>query len=109
MSNPRLTLVVALWLKDDNVAAFESFEEQAAAVMARHDGRIESVVRCSGNSGEPFEVHIVTFPDAAALRAYREDALMAALRPLRERAIARTEIWLGEERAPYGRSPASAR
>jgi uncharacterized protein (DUF1330 family) len=90
VSDPRLTLIVNLWLKEPDIPAFEAFERQAAAVMARHGGRVESVVRCSGAAGEPFEVHVVTFPDAAALAAYREDPRMADLRPLRERVIART-------------------
>jgi uncharacterized protein (DUF1330 family) len=97
-----VTLVVSLWLATDDVAAFESFERRAAEVMAPHGGRIASVVRCAGDPGEPFEVHVVTFPSAAALRAYREDPRHAELRELRERVIARTDIWSGEARRPYG-------
>jgi antibiotic biosynthesis monooxygenase (ABM) superfamily enzyme len=108
MSDSRITLIVSLWLEQPDVAAFEAFERQAAAVMARHGGRIESVVRCSGDAGEPFEVHVVTFPNAAALAAYRGDPRMADLRPLRERLIARTQIWSGEQRSPYGARPADA-
>jgi hypothetical protein len=49
----------------------------------------------------PFEVHVVSFPDWDAFEAYRGDPQLKDLLPLRERLIARTEIWRGEERAVY--------
>jgi uncharacterized protein (DUF1330 family) len=102
---PAVTLVVSLWLAGGDVAAFESFEQRAAEVMAPHGGRIASVVRCGGGPDEPFEVHVVTFPSAAALKAYREDPRQAELRAQRERVIARTEVWSGDARSPYGARP----
>jgi len=98
----RLTLVVSIWLKASDVAGFEAFERQAAAIMAAHGGRVDNVVRCGGEGGAPFEVHIVSFPDAAAAAAYRADPRLAKLLPLRERVIARTEIWAGQHRSAYG-------
>ena len=44
----RLTFVVSIWLKDNDVAGFESFERQAAAIMAAHGGHVDNVVRCGG-------------------------------------------------------------
>jgi hypothetical protein len=98
----RITLVVSIWLKGDDVPGFEEFERQAAMLMAGHGGRVENVVRCGGANGAPFEVHVVSFPDTAAMQAYRADPRLAKLLPLRERVIARTEIWVGEQRSPYG-------
>jgi uncharacterized protein (DUF1330 family) len=98
----RLTFIVSIWLKDNDVAGFESFERQAAAIMAAHGGRVESVVRCGGEGGAPFEVHVVSFPDAATAGAYRADPRLAKLLPLRERVIARTEVWTGQQRSAYG-------
>ncbi|HVY65846.1 MAG TPA: hypothetical protein VHH11_13575 [Gammaproteobacteria bacterium] len=98
----RLTLIVSLWLRDGDVAAFEAFERQVATIVAAHGGRLESVVRCGGRDGAPFEVHVVTWPGAAALEAYRSDPRTLALRAERDRVIARTEIWTGEHRTPYG-------
>jgi hypothetical protein len=63
----RVSLVVNLWLRGNDIGAFEAFEQAAAEVMAKHGGRIETVVRCSGVEGSPFEVHVVTFPSAVAL------------------------------------------
>ncbi len=103
MSESRANLVVSLWLKTDDVAAFEQFERAAALVMAKHGGRIDRVVRGSDAEAPdcPFEVHVVSFPDWDAFEAYRGDPQLKDLLPLRERLIARTEIWRGEERAVY--------
>ena len=98
----RLTLIVSIWLTDNDVAGFEAFERQAAAIMAAHGGRVDSVVRCGGEGSAPFEVHIVSFPDATAAGAYRADPRLAKLLPLRERVIARTEVWTGQQRTAYG-------
>jgi len=94
-------LVVNLWLKGDDVAGFEAFERAAAEIMTKHGGRIEHVVRRSEPGDGPFEMHVVTFPSEAALGAYRADPLLKELAPLRERVIARTEIWRGEQRPAY--------
>ncbi len=98
----RLTFIVSIWLKDNDVAGFESFERQAAAIMAAHGGRVENVVRCGGEGSVPFEVHVVSFPDAAAAGAYRADPRLLNLLPLRDRVIARTEVWTGQQRSAYG-------
>jgi uncharacterized protein (DUF1330 family) len=98
----RLTLVVSIWLKDDDVAGFEAFERQAAAIMAAHGGRVENVVRCGGKGDAPFEVHVVSFPDVTTAGAYRADPRLLKLFPLRELVIARTEVWPGQQRSAYG-------
>ena len=98
----RLTLVVSIWLKDNDVAGFETFERQAATIMAAHGGRVDHVVRCGGQGGAPFEVHLVSFPDAAAAGAYRADPRIVKLFPLRDRVVARTEVWAGQQRSAYG-------
>jgi uncharacterized protein (DUF1330 family) len=97
-------LIVHLWLKTPDVAAFEAFERKAAAVMARHGGRIERVLRTgkeNDDSDPPFEVHIVRFPDEKAFRTYRDDPQTLRLAPLRNEIIARTLIWKGSDVEPY--------
>jgi uncharacterized protein (DUF1330 family) len=47
------------------------------------------------------EVHVVTFPSAEALAAYRADPALAALSPLRAESVVRTEIMVGEEGPSY--------
>ena len=103
MKRDRLVLVVSLWLKGADIAAFEAFEQAAASCMAKHDGRIERVVRLddAGDAQRPFEIHIVSFPDAAAFYAYREDPQMRALAAARERVIDRTVVHSGRDARPY--------
>ena len=102
MAPERVSLVVSLWIKGNDVAGFEAFERAAAEIMSIHGGNVEQVVRCSGVEGSPFEVHIVTFPSARALQEYHDDPRLVELRPLRERVIARTEIWQGTRRPGQG-------
>lgn len=49
----------------------------------------------------PHEIHLVSFARAAGLEAYRTDPELRALAPLRESAIARTEITVGTGGKPY--------
>jgi uncharacterized protein (DUF1330 family) len=95
--------IVSLWLRDGvEASAFEAFERKAAAVMASHGGRIERAIRTDGaGEGAPFEVHLISFPDAAAFESYRADPQTRALRAERELIIARTEVISGIEAGPY--------
>ena len=93
---PKLTLVVALFVHPGHDAEFERFEERAAAVMGRHGGRIERRIRiASGSTSDPDEVHVVTFPDQAALECYQRDPDIVALAHLRAQAIRQTIVWRG--------------
>jgi hypothetical protein len=104
MSQQRTVLVVILTVRRQAVAEFELFEKRAAAVMSRHGGRIERVVRSGeGDQENTFrEVHVVSFPDDVSFDAYRRDLELAALRSLREQSIVSTEIIRGSEREAYG-------
>ena len=96
-------LLVSVWLREGDVIAFESFEQKIAAIQAKHGGRIERAIRSSGGqTGEqPFETHIVRFPDAASLTAYRNDPDMRSLAGEREEIILRTAIIEGRDVPPY--------
>ena len=59
-----------------------------------------------GESAQPDEVHVVTFPDRAALDRYRADPDMKALAGLRADAIHETVFWLGTDRPPFDAAPA---
>ena len=72
--------------------------------MGRYGGRIERVVRpTAGAAGAPVpdEVHVVWFPGRERFEAYRRDAELAGLAGLRQAAIARTDVLLGDEGPPY--------
>ena len=104
MGNPRLVLIVTLEVRNEAAAEFELFERQAAAIMSRHGGHIDRVIRLDeGAPCDSFrEVHIVSFRDQAALDAYRCAPELTALKSLRDGAIVTTEIARGRDLATYG-------
>ena len=100
----RKTLVVSLWLRAGAVAAFEAFERRVAKILVRHGGRIERAIRATSpqaNASEPFEVHVVSFPDDESLVAYRYDPETRALADERAAIIARTVIVEGVDVQSY--------
>ncbi len=97
----RYIRIVSLWIHPGQEAAFEAFERDAARIMARHGGRIDSAVRLSGKRDLPFEVHVVSFPDPAAADSYATDPETTSLKARRAAIIARTELLEGREVGPY--------
>ena len=99
MNGGALILVVTLTVRREAAAEFEDFERQAAGIMGRYGGKIEREIRLAGDErADTFrDVHIVSFPDAASFEAYRQDAGLAALSTLRERAVVSTEILIGRD------------
>lgn len=97
----RYVRVVSLWIHPGQAAAFGAFEREAARIMARHGGRIDTAVRIGGAGDSPFEVHVVSFPDRAAADSYAEDTETMALRTRRATIIARTEVLEGRPAGPY--------
>jgi hypothetical protein len=104
-----IVLVVELFIHPGRVDEFRRFETEAARIMRRHGGRIDRVIRPTGPArptGLPHEIHLVRFASAAGLEAYRVDPDLRALAPLRESAIARTEITMGVDSPAYdGEAP----
>jgi hypothetical protein len=100
----RTIMVASLWIRDGAVAQFEAFERRVAKIQVRHGARIERAIRICGpaaNAAEPFEVHIVSFPSADVLAAYRADPELAALAPLRATLFTRTTFVCGVDVALY--------
>jgi hypothetical protein len=62
------------------------------ALLPDHGGHVLNRVRPTGGAAEPAEVHLLQFPDDAALEAYMVDERRTALARERELAIERTEI-----------------
>jgi hypothetical protein len=96
-----LLLIVTIWLRTDDIAAFEEFERKAASIMRSYGGKIERAIRLDSAPGGPFEIHIVSFPDEGSFDGYRADPATLALASERERLIARTEIVRGRDILPY--------
>jgi antibiotic biosynthesis monooxygenase (ABM) superfamily enzyme len=92
-----MTLIVLLWVLPERRAEFERFESRAAEIMRDHGGCIERRVGIAADAGAPDEVHVVTFPDAAAFDAYRSDPRSLSLSTLRAEAIRDTVVWRGSD------------
>jgi len=93
-----VTLVAALYVNAGHEQEFEQFETHAARIMSRYGGHIDRRVRCtSTDSTQPYEIHVVAFPDESALARYRSDGELASLGELRSRAIRATTVWRGVE------------
>jgi hypothetical protein len=98
-----MTLVAILTVRRAQVEGFRTFERHAAAVMAAHGGRIERTVVVPVDDAPELlrEIHVVTFPDARAFRAYRDDPRLTEHAALREAAVVSTEVFVGEEGPDY--------
>lgn len=99
-----ILLVVSLYVRPGREQELRDFETQAARVMARHGGRIETVIRPTASpSAEPlpYEIHLVSFPSMERFDSYRSDPALAGLAALREQAMARTTVVIGREVEPY--------
>lgn len=103
----RYSLVVSLWIHPGQEGPFEAYEREAARIMARHGGRIDSAVRIDPaatpepGAAPPFEVHVVSFPDITAADSYASDPETAGMRLKRPSIIARTELLAGRMAGPY--------
>lgn len=99
----RYVLVVSLWLRDSDIAAFEDFERRVSKLLALHGGRIDLVIRPSkpANDTTPFEIHIVSFAQQQDYANYRSDPEVQKLAAERERIISKTTVVEGFETDLY--------
>ena len=99
-----ILILARLFVHPGREAEFRQFETAAARIMGRYGGHIEKVIRpISSNQEEPLphEIHLVSFPSQEQFEAYRTDAELTGLAPLRQAAIARTELVIGREGEAY--------
>jgi len=72
---------------------FLAFEANVLPLLKEHDGKIVQRIRpteesfIEGESNKPYEVHVVTFPDSSALKAYSEDPRRTLFLALKEQSI----------------------
>lgn len=81
-----MRLLVAIDLRDADLARFEAYEAQVLPLIAVHGGRIDMRVRALDGQSE---THLLHFPDAAAFEAYRADPKRLAALPLWDESGAR--------------------
>jgi len=103
----RISIVVVIHINAGREAEFERFETAVAKIMQRHGGALERRIAMEPgrDASHPHEVHIVTFPDRAALDRYRADPEFKELAALRAEAIRETIFWFGNDLTPFGATP----
>lgn len=79
MSDHRLTMALVARIPAAGVADFTAYEDAVLPMLTRHGGVLERRLRTA--DGE-VEIHVVSFPDAAALASYRSDPERVAFMPL---------------------------
>jgi len=108
-TDPGVVLVVRLHVDATRVPEYERFERDAARELARHGARIERVIRCADGTpaDEPFEVHLVRFPDEAAVVAWRRSPDTRALATRREAVVRDSSVFRGRDHPGYHDGDAS--
>lgn len=104
-----IVVVVYIFIQPGQEIRFRQFETEAVRIMCRYGGQVEKVIRplvYVQAAPLPHEIHVISFPSIERYEAYRADTDLAELAPLRQSAIARTEITIGAEGEPY---PSSVR
>jgi uncharacterized protein (DUF1330 family) len=74
-----MLVFVHLDISGADLALFETYETEVLALLARHGAAVEERLRSTDGRSE---MHLLHFPDAEALAAFREDPARAALQDL---------------------------
>ncbi|WP_420113597.1 hypothetical protein [Pseudactinotalea sp.] len=94
MTEPReITVCCLLWANPGEKAAMTGYEDQVLALVPEHGARVLQRVVGSGADGHPHEVQVYAFPDRDSLDAYLADPRRTALNDVRDRVVARTELF----------------
>jgi uncharacterized protein (DUF1330 family) len=87
-----VTLCVLLTPHAGREADLVAYEDRVLPMLERHGGHMLHRVRRADGGNDPYEVHLIDFPDDAAVAAYLEDPERLALSDLRDAAIVATQI-----------------
>jgi hypothetical protein len=79
MTDSRLTMALVARIPAAGVADFQAYEGAVLQLLGRHGGLLERRLRTADGATE---IHVVSFPDAEALAAYRTDPERAEFTPL---------------------------
>ena len=105
MAAAPLYIIVRLWIRRGLEAELEAYERNVSRIMARYGGVIERAIRTSRASDdwsdEPFEVHVLKFPNRDRYDAYRDDAERHSLSGERAGIITKTDILVGTPAPTY--------
>ncbi|MCW2830708.1 MAG: hypothetical protein JWP31_1400 [Aeromicrobium sp.] len=87
-----LTLCVMLWPVPGNEGLLTMYEDEMLSLLGDHGAAVLQRVRSTESGTGPYEVQLIELPDEAALEAYLADPRRQASLPLRDRAVARTDV-----------------
>ncbi|WP_348788948.1 hypothetical protein [Leifsonia sp. NPDC080035] len=88
-----ILLCCLLWARDGEAEALTEYEDGVLALIPRHGGEVIQRAVGDGADGRPHEVQLYRFPDHSALDAYVADPDRVALTGVRDRVVARTELF----------------
>lgn len=103
MPAPRFTLTMLMALQPDGAAALAAFRQAAGPLLARHDVRIERVLRIHGKGQivgsndfeQPDLIQQISLPSPEAFKAYVADPEYLALAPARDAGLRRLSVCVG--------------
>jgi antibiotic biosynthesis monooxygenase (ABM) superfamily enzyme len=106
MATSPLYILVRIWIRRGLDTEFEAYESKVSRIMARYGGVIERAIRTTGasdeGSDEPFEVHVLKFPNRDLYAAYLDDAERRSLSEERAGIITNSDILVGTPGPTYG-------
>jgi len=106
MAIPPLYILVRIWIHRGLETEFEAYESKVSRIMARYGGVIECAIRTSkapdDGSDQPFEIHVLRFPNQELYNAYLDDAERRSLSGERAGIIANSDSLVGTPGPAYG-------
>jgi hypothetical protein len=94
MTDPEpLVLCCFLWAMPGEAEGLQSYEDEVLALVGEHRGVVLQRVRSTGDAGGPQEVQLFRFEDRDGLDGYLDDPRRLALAALRDKVVARTELF----------------
>jgi antibiotic biosynthesis monooxygenase (ABM) superfamily enzyme len=106
MATSPLYILVRIWIRRGLDTEFEAYESKVSRIMARYGGVIERAIRTTGasdeGSDEPFEVHVLKFPNRDLYAAYLDDAERRSLSEERTGIVTNSDILVGTPGPTYG-------
>lgn len=85
----RYTIALAARIPAEGVVLFQQYEDAVLPLLADYGGMLERRLQSADGTRE---VHIVSFPNEAALQSYRGDPRRAAQASLLQRSGAEVEV-----------------
>lgn len=91
-----------LFVKEGQETTFHDFEDHVLPLLQRHNGELIYRVRPTMNSvlvttvGQPYEIHIVTFPERKDFEHYRDDPQRMQYMHLKDSSVERVILIEGK-------------